>query len=66
MRSRCWPPPRNDSSIHETHARFFDLEEPHDYRIPDGWLLREWRVLRERPNRVQAPTAALVFGSLSG
>jgi Uma2 family endonuclease len=37
----------------------FNLGEPEDYRVPDGGLLRE------RLNRVRAPTAALVIEILS-
>jgi Uma2 family endonuclease len=37
----------------------FNLGEPDDYRIPDGGLLRE------RTNRVYAPTAALVVEIIS-
>jgi Uma2 family endonuclease len=37
----------------------FNLGEAHDYRIPDGGLLRE------RTNRVYAPTAALVVEIVS-
>ena len=37
----------------------FNLGEPDDYRVPDGGLLRE------RLNRVRAPTAALVIEIVS-
>lgn len=37
----------------------FNLGEPDDYRAPDG------RLLRERLNRVRAPTAALVIEMVS-
>jgi Uma2 family endonuclease len=37
----------------------FNLGEPDDYRVPDGGLLRE------RMNRVRAPTAALVIEIVS-